>query len=235
MPIYKIADIIVKMSPSYEETANWYEPYLSDDTAEPQMELTTSDKQIDYFVTNGIDITPPIAENMVFCDIFNRKLLKFYGTYIHSSALKFDDKVYLFSADSGVGKSTHTKKWCRLFGDRAKVINDDKPSFRIIDGKCYVYGTPFAGGTDIQLNDKGELGAIVFIERSEVNRLEKLSSMDAVRLLMSQMPKKLSKEIVADRFLSLISHIIENYPVYKLYCADNDDAVKVAYQIIKQN
>lgn len=234
MPLFRIADIIVDMSPKYEETASWYEPYRIADNAEPQLTVTANDKEITYFVNKGVDITPPISENMVFCDKFNRSLIQFDGCYIHSSALKFDDKVYLFSAFSGVGKSTHTKKWCRLYPERAKVINDDKPSFRVIDGKCIVYGTPFAGGTDLQCNDKGELAAIVFLERCEENRLVKLSTPQAITELTQQMPKRKIPEI-ADKQLSLLSSILGKYPVYKLYCADNDEAVEVAFQIVEQD
>lgn len=232
MPLYKIADVIVKMSPRFSQTAPWYEPYRIEEETEPQMDITATDAEIEHIVGIGNDITPPIAENMVLCNKFNARLLKWYGSYIHSSALKFDDKVYLFSGDSGVGKSTHTKKWCRLYPNKARVINDDKPSFRIVDGKCIIYGTPFAGGTDIQINESGELGAIVFIERSQQNRLVKLNAKQAIIELMQQTPKKISVK-GQDRVLGMYSDIITGYPVYKLYCANNDGAVLTAFEIIK--
>lgn len=232
MPLYKIADAVVEMNPKYSETAHWYEPYLvTDKDVKRDFCIEAKHEDILSLVEKGKDITEPIAENMILCNLFNIKLLKGYGGYIHSSALMYEDKVYLFSANSGVGKSTHTKKWCRLFPDKAKVINDDKPSYRIIDDKCYIYGTPFAGGTDVQHNAKGELGAIVFLERSEENRLERIGSKEALTLLMNQTPKKYHY-LSVDRILSIYSHILTNYPVYKLYCADNDNAVEVAFQII---
>ena len=232
MSLYKIADAIVEMSPKYPQTLHWYTPYLFEETdAKPHFSIEATDEEIKSLVEKGTDITEPIAENMILCNKFNRHLLNAFGGYIHSSALMYDDKVYLFSADSGVGKSTHTKKWCRLFPDKAKVINDDKPSFRIKGGKCYVYGTPFAGGTDIQQNASGELGALVFVERSEENRLVKIDSKQALVLLMQQTPKKFTR-VAVDRILTMYSKILTDYPVYKLYCADNDNAVEVAFQII---
>ena len=47
---------------------------------------------------------------------------------LHSSAVVADGKAYLFTADSGTGKSTHTQLWPRMFGDRAYILNDDKPA-----------------------------------------------------------------------------------------------------------
>ena len=233
MPLYKIADLVVEMFPKYPQTAHWYTPYLFDDpAAEPAFTLEVKDEQIKELVEKGQDITEPVAENMILCDKFNRMLLRYYGGFIHSSALMYEDKVYLFSADSGVGKSTHTKKWCRLFPNKAKVINDDKPSFRIIDDKCYIYGTPFAGGTDIQHNASAELGGLIFVERSAENRLEKIDTREALMLLMQQTQKRFTANGV-DRILSVYAQILTTYPVYKLYCADNDNAVEVAFEITK--
>lgn len=231
MPRYKIADVVCSFQPRYEETADWYEPYITTDPLDFEKELIPSEKNIEYLVREGQGITPGIAENMLLCNMFNTVLLRFNGSYIHSSALMFDGKVYLFSGKSGVGKSTHTKKWCRLFPDRAKVINDDKPSFRMIDGKCYVYGTPFAGGTDVQINTSGELGAIVFLEQSKENSLKPLNAAMAIRELLEQTPKKRTEKM-GDRMLSLYSEILSRYPVYKLYCSDSDDAVRAAMDIL---
>lgn len=234
MPLYRIADVIVEMSPSFSETAYWYEPYRIDEDAEPQMSIVPSFEDMDYLVKNGKDITEAVAENIILCNMFNHRLLKYYGSYIHSSALKYNDKVYLFSGPSGEGKSTHTRKWCRLFPDKTRVINDDKPSFRIIDGKCIVYGTPFAGGTDIQLNDSAELGAIVFIERSQENRLVRLDNRQAITEIMKQTPKRYSSR-AQSRLLSMYSDIITAYPVYKLYCENNDGAVEAAFEIVNNS
>lgn len=232
MSLYKIADVIVEMSPRFVETSKWYEPYIYEGDLQADFSIVAPDEAIEYLVTNGVNVTQAIAENMILCNRFNGRLLKYFGGFIHSSALKFENKVYLFSGKSGIGKSTHTKKWCRLFPGKARVINDDKPSFRMIDGKCYIYGTPFAGGTDIQLNEKGELGGIIFLERSEVNRIERMSSAEAIRNLIDQSPKKTLENSV-NRLLDIYSDIITNYPVYKLYCANNDNSVDVAFEIIK--
>lgn len=232
MPRYKIADIVCDIETKYQETAPWYEPYLTDEPLDFEKTLTVKDSSIDHLVTNGVDITPAIAENMLLATRFNNLLLRFDGSYIHSSALMYDSKVYLFSGKSGVGKSTHTKRWCRLFPDKTKILNDDKPSFRFINGKCYVYGTPFAGGTNIQINEKGELGAIVFLEQSEENRLVRLTPAQAIVELTNQTPNKINEKC-AEKMLSLHSELLEKYPFYKLYCADNDESVSVAFNITK--
>ncbi len=231
MQKFKIADVVFEMKLDFEETARWYEPYLYNGEEEPEFSLVANPKRMDYLVKNGVDITPAIAENVVLCTDFNRCLMKYYGSYIHSSALLFDGKAYLFSANSGVGKSTHTKKWLARFGDRAKIINDDKPSFRFIDGKCIVYGTPFAGGTDIQENLSAELGALVFIERGEENSLKKIPPSESIRYLVNQSPKRVNEQM-GERQLEMFSMMLTQYPAYLLKCNMDDSAVDAALGIL---
>lgn len=228
---YKIADVVIEMEQNCSETAHWYQPYVYEGEEEPVFSISPNQKRMDYLVENGVDISVGDAENMVLCTDFNRNLMKYYGSYIHSSALLFDGKAYLFSANSGVGKSTHTKKWIERFGDRAVIINDDKPSFRFIDGKCIIYGTPFAGGTDVQKNVSAELGALVFIERSEENYLEKIPVSKAIALLLEQSPRR-ANEAIGDRQLEMYSLLLSSYPSYLLHCNLDDSAVDAALGIL---
>ena len=85
----------------------------------------------------------------------------------HCSAVAVDGKAYLFTAPSGTGKSTHTRLWREVFGDRAVMINDDKPLLHVAsesaqtgkDGtsaqpQVLVYGTPRLAKTALQPNRK---------------------------------------------------------------------------------
>ena len=63
----------------------------------------------------------------------------------HGSVIAVDGQGYLFTAKSGTGKSTHTALWRELFGERAVMVNDDKPLLRVKDDQVTVYGTPWNG------------------------------------------------------------------------------------------
>ena len=103
----------------------------------------------------------------------------------------------------------------------------------MIDNKCIVYGTPFAGGTDKQINTSAELGAVVFIERGDENEISRIPSSMAIKLLLAQMHKP-KTPAGNDRLLGILSQIIENYPFYLLKCTDSDEAVCVALEATKQ-
>ena len=73
---------------------------------------------------------------------FYKELLEHNGLMVHSSCVEKDGFAYLFSANCGTGKSTHTHLWLKnLSGTR--IINDDKPALILEDDVWYACGTPF--------------------------------------------------------------------------------------------
>ena len=58
-------------------------------------------------------------------ELFYINLLHFGGMMLHSSAVEYQGKAYLFSGPCGVGKSTHTRLWQQVFGPEVRVFNDD--------------------------------------------------------------------------------------------------------------
>ena len=74
--------------------------------------------------------------------VFYKKLIDYNGFLLHASAVALDNYAYLFSAPCGTGKSTHVDLWIKKFGERAFIINDDKPAIRIINNTIYAFGTP---------------------------------------------------------------------------------------------
>ena len=79
------------------------------------------------------------CEYMTTGSSFYRQLLDFNGMLLHASAVMVDGKAYLFTAPSGTGKSTHTRLWLQQFGERAAILNDDKPALRFENGKWYAF------------------------------------------------------------------------------------------------
>ena len=60
----------------------------------------------------------------------------------HGSAVAVDGACYLFTAKSGTGKSTHTRLWRELLGERAVMVNVDKPLLEVTNAGVTVWGTP---------------------------------------------------------------------------------------------
>ena len=99
-------------------------------------------------------------------------LLAYDILVFHGSAVAVDGVGYLFTAKSGTGKSTHTALWQTYFGERAVMINDDKPLLAVTAQGVTVSGTPWNGKHFRGTNMSAPLRAICILERAEENRIE---------------------------------------------------------------
>ncbi len=158
---------------------------------------------------------------------FARAILQHNGTFLHASAIMLDGKAYLFSADSGTGKSTHTEKWCRLFG--ARYLNDDKPALRLVDGVWMAYGTPWSGKNDLSAPVEAPVGGIAFLKRGGENSICPMPKENTAALFLRQTLWKLDKERMQTQ-LTLADHLLRNVPIWELTCRNDDDAARVSYQ-----
>jgi hypothetical protein len=150
---------------------------------------------------------------------------------VHSSALVYDNGAYLFSADSGVGKSTHTRLWLKAFGDKVHIMNDDKPVVKLLDDRAIVCGTPFDGGSGIALNENYPLKAIIFIERGEQNSVRIPNNKEIIQKLYFQTAHIVNRE-TAEKMLVNIERLLLLTKFYVLTCNMDISAAYTAYNSI---
>lgn len=160
---------------------------------------------------------------------FYRQLLNFEGLMLHSSAVVADGKAYLFSANSGTGKSTHTGLWLELFGERAFILNDDKPALRKVDGVWYAYGTPWSGKNNVNANACAPLAGIACLERGERNRIHPFVGQETVLSILRQCNRPKAIEY-RSKLLSLVDQLITEVPIWKLSCNMDPEAAIVSYE-----
>ena len=58
------------------------------------------------------------------------------------------------------------------------------PIVRVIDGKPYIYGSPWSGKTPCYRNIKAELGSISRIDRAKENSVEQMDAIEAFASLL---------------------------------------------------
>ncbi len=235
MALYNIAGLKVNMDLKYSYLAEKAKPYMvSEQNADAaDICINIGEKRLDECAEkqHGSDYMPEYEYVLAGGD-FYFKLLGFGGMMIHSSAVVADGYAYLFSADSGVGKSTHTSLWLKLLGDRAYILNDDKPAVRVVDDKVFAYGTPFSGKNDINVNACAPIGAICFIERAKDSSIRKLSAAEAIPLILSQTQRKPDREIM-EKILLVLDKILSTVSVYKLCCNMDISAAELSYNTMK--
>ena len=232
---YKIADLIVEMTPVYDESIRLAEPFIYNGDRETDIKLKISYDYVDETAAKPNCLsTKPQLENFAFSNVFNRAAIKYGVMLVHSSALICDGGAYLFSADSGVGKSTHTKLWLKAFGEKVHIMNDDKPVVRLYDNHAQAYGTPFDGGSGIALNESYLLKAIIFVERGEENSVRIPDSREIIQNLYFQTARMVDRK-TAEKMLLNIEKLLSLTSFYVLTCNMDISAAKVAFDsIVKQ-
>ncbi len=233
MPIYSIAGIKTEMNPAYSLLTSRAEPYLTEG-CDADISIEVKPESIERLIKrfHRPQSAPQFEYTLAGTDFYN-KLLNFNGMVLHSSGVVVDGRAYLFSANSGTGKSTHTALWLELLGEKAFIINDDKPAVCIRDSIAYAYGTPFSGKTALNVNTKAPIAGICFIERSNENHISRLSVREAVPLMLAQTQRRRDKSHM-DKLLKFMDELLRIVPVYKLCCNTDISSARMSYDMMRE-
>ncbi|MGE5372304.1 MAG: hypothetical protein ACM3QZ_09975 [Solirubrobacterales bacterium] len=164
--------------------------------------------------------------------LFRYHLLHRDGIVLHASTIDWNGKGILFSAPSGTGKSTHVRLWQQLYGSQVRVLNDDTPAIRIKEGVPWVYGTPWAGSSDIHCNGSAPAAAIVVLEQAPENQIRRLSPQEAILRLMPRAFLPYFDQDMLDLACGILERIVAAVPVYLLKCRPDFEAVEMVHQCI---
>lgn len=236
MPFYDIAQLRVEIIEPKGRTEKQAIPYLSknqDENIKADIVINVDDSRVEAAIKEHPELNQGDWEYMLTGSDFYTDLIKFNGILLHSSCVVVDGVAYAFSADSGTGKSTHTQLWLKHFGDRAYILNDDKPAIRIIDGKPYACGTPWSGKYDYSTPAVVPLAGICFLSRSETNQIKKADTGKAIYNIFSQTVRRLG-EARMNMLMDNLNEIFKLVPIYDLGCNMSDDAVLCSYNAMKK-
>ena len=182
-----------------------------------------------------IQITAPAGEDETFGLLWQVGVVllqNFQGMYIHGAAVLYKGQVYLFTAPSGTGKSTHIRLWKQLLGDQVVILNGDKPFIRWMEGKAMVCGSPWRGKERWGVNQNGPLGGIFILRRGEQDRVASLSDLEILNELLAATIYPEDAEST-EKLLDLLGKVMESVPVRALYCTPNLSAAELAVRYIE--
>ena len=238
---YKIAERVIEIRSINEAVHRLCKEYESDENADFSVKITPDDivyekkKTDSEYAYEGLPL-PDFSEGVLEETAVYRKIAEKmvdYDTFVfHGSAIAVDGKGYLFTAKSGTGKSTHTRLWREYFGDKAVMINDDKPMIRVTDSGAVIYGTPYNGKHHLGTNIAVPLKAICILERGEENHIVRISRSQAYAMLLQQVyrPKDTLQML---KTLRLVDKMAEKTELYNLACNMDIEAAEVAYNAMK--
>lgn len=143
---------------------------------------------------------------------------------VHSSSILYRDRVWLFSAPSGVGKSYHTFLWNSLY--KTPVINGDTSVVGLDDnGISTVYGCPWCGTSNICHTKSYRLGGIILIKRSRRDFVEELSEAEKRLLVLQRLISPSWDDKALLKNLSLVEKLMDKILVCRLNCTMDKTAV----------
>ncbi len=229
MKMHKIADLNVLLDYHGKVLAHQAPAYETDEKCVPDIIIDLPDEFLAEKIKENPHLNASECEYVFTGAAFYNNIVKYNGFLLHSSAVEYKGNAYLFSAPSGTGKSTHTGLWQKAFGAEARIINDDKPAIRATDEGVFAYGTPWSGKTDLNLNVKVPIKGICFIERGEKNSIRKISTAEAIALILNQTLRPYTAEGM-NMLLDCLDKVLRVVNVYILTCNISEEAAIVAYE-----
>lgn len=232
---YSFADKTVYIDSIYPNVHDYCKGYESD--AVPDIKIKISEQDIvfekdrseeggrfpDYYLEE-LAVYRKICEKMPYYDSF----------LFHGSCISVDGEGYLFGAPSGTGKSTHAKIWCDNLGDRAIMVNDDKPLLKVEGDSVYAYGTPYNGKHHRGTNMRVKLKAICMLYQSPENTIRLMDISEAYPLIIGQTYRTIDRDAFV-KTLDLVDLMLDRVKIYSLGCNMEREAFEVSYGTMSKN
>lgn len=238
----EIAGYSFQIHSMFESTREYCKRYLTEKTphlqvAAGQTDLAFEQKMLDLeAVEEGLRLrkfTEPFLERAAIQRAVAEFLFDKDVLMVHGSTVAVDGKGYLFTAKCGMGKSTHTRLWCEAFGDRAVMVNDDKPFVILGSDGVWVCGSPWSGKHGLDSNIAVPLAGICILERGKENRIVPCEPQSALPMLLHQSYCPLATEKQA-AFSSLVKKLADRVPLWKMECNKEPDAALVSYSTMSK-
>lgn len=240
--VYRFADKNIKIESVCDDVHEYCKEYKSD--SEPDFTVVTTINDIEYekkrSASNDIYEGKPVVE---YNDGYLEELAVYrkiaekmpeYDTFLfHGSAVAVDGQAYLFTAKSGTGKSTHTRLWRKLLGERAVMVNDDKPLIRADERGVVVFGTPYNGKHRLGNNISVPIKAVCILERSEKNHIRQITKSEAYATILQQSYRP-DNVAALSKTLILIDKMSEQVAFWRLGCNMELEAADISYNTMKK-
>ena len=238
----KIAGKTAAVTSLFDSTRDYCRAYLTEE--DPDFSLSVSREDLAFeqeflrleAIEEGIKIrtfTDPFLDRAAIQRKVADHLLRSDVLLFHGSAVALDGKGYLFTADCGTGKSTHTRFWREVFGNRAVMINDDKPFLKITEEGVLACGAPWSGKHGLDANITVPLRGICILRRGSENTIRPIPPEEALPMLRKQacLP---TDEGDLPLWQSLVDKLANAVPLWEMHCTKNSSAALVSQEAMEQ-
>lgn len=165
------------------------------------------------------------ARNLITLMDIEATLLDFGAIILHSSLICWKGGGIIFSAPSGMGKSTQAELWRQYEG--AEILNGDRAALRKKNGIWHGYGLPYAGTSGIYRNESAPLKVIVALRQATENRIRRIAGAEAFSYLYPETMIHRWDPQFESRAAELLLSLLSEIPVFLLECRADRGAVEI--------
>ncbi len=239
--IYKIADINIEINSLYEEVHLLCQEYVSND--QPLVNVTTTIEDIEFERIKSVkdaelegrepyEFSNSYLETLAVYRKIAIALLDYDILLFHGSVVAVNDEAFLFTARSGVGKTTHSRLWLENISG-AFIVNGDKPLLKITNNEVVAYGTPWQGKECYGTNCKVKLSSICLIERSDNNTIEEVDSKQMLPHLIQQSYRPGDANSMLQT-MNLLDMLLKSVKLFCLHCNMDSEAAILAFKVMQK-
>ena len=232
----KLAEVNIRINSIYDEVYTLCKDYISHKPADFSIEILESDiafernkskKEAEYENLPRTDFTDSYLETLAVYRKIAVCLLNYDTFLMHGAVVGLRGKAYLFTAPSGVGKTTHAKFWLETFPD-AFIINGDKPLLKYKNGKLYAFASPWAGKEGHNRNTALPVYAICALSRGKNTVVTPLTFNQLYPLLVEQTYRPPEKENI-EKTMRYIKDLGKSVKFFLLKCNLDKNTAEIAY------
>lgn len=224
----EIAELIVQINNHYSLVKEQCRGFLVE-ARQADMVIEVDDTTLQEAVLKAPQFSHAYQESILIYAKMNQELIIHQAFVLHGAVIDISGHGYAFLAPSGTGKTTQVRLWRKVYGEKCRVINGDKPIIRIREGKVYAYGTPWCGKEGWTLNDSTELKAVLFLEQGAENATFDMESGEVIDAIFQQVIIPQEGNRVSE-LLRLLEVFMARVRTGKFICNRSIDAVGIASQ-----
>lgn len=151
---------------------------------------------------------------------------------MHASAVSYKNQGIVFTASSGVGKTTQAELWAKY--KDAKILNGDKVFLKKEKDGIHAWGSPWKGSSPYAENASAPLKAIVVLEQAEENGIEKLEGLDVLEQVVPHVFFPNWDTDCEQAVLAFLDQVLAETDIYLLKCRPDETAVELLASVIKE-
>lgn len=176
-----------------------------------------------------LTVSNPVEFPLLYL-VLSEALYSKRGIILHACGIiKNNKECYLFLGHSGDGKSTMAHLW----RDDAVLLNDDRVPIRKIGDSFFAYAVPGYSENPCSYNSTTgiEITKIFFLQKDIKNKIEHLSNIQALSMLIAYTPAVTWDNIIFKQNIDLLKQIAREIPCYLLHFFPDKKIIKLLLEL----